>query len=197
MKTRLGAWGPTSVTRAECNVDVQVVLELSHAQLPRLNVNLAPAQLVPRLDLGSAITATLFFITTRIMDALNAFLMMSVNRNISLHRRGQISANFVSQKRESAMENVDRLEGIVIARKLTAGRRIYALILATPADGATSAMDCQIQVDSTRTFVTREGQVQVILRHHFAWTIHALHAVSFLMQLASALLLEPITVKFA
>ena len=96
MKTRLGAWGPTSVTRAECNVDVQVVLELSHAQLPRLNVNLAPAQLVPRLDLGSVIIAHPFFHTTRIMDALNVFLMMSVKVNTSLHHQGQITASFVS-----------------------------------------------------------------------------------------------------
>ena len=36
-----------------------------------------------------------------------------------------------------------------------------------------------------------------ILRHHFAWTIRALHAVSSLMRPASALLLETITAKFA
>ena len=42
---RLGVWDATSVTRAECNVGVWVVLQLSHAQLPRLNVCLAPANL--------------------------------------------------------------------------------------------------------------------------------------------------------
>ena len=55
------------------------------------------------------------------------------------------------------MENVDRLEGIVIARKLTAGRRICALIVATVAGGAMSAMDFQSLVNSTRTIAIRVG----------------------------------------
>ena len=55
------------------------------------------------------------------------------------------------------MENVDRLEGMPIARKLTAGRRICALIMATLAGGATSAMDFQSLVNSTKTFAIREG----------------------------------------
>ena len=47
------------------------------------------------------------------------------------------------------------LEGTDIARKLTAGRRICALMLTTPAGGATSAMDLdQNLVSSTRTFAT-------------------------------------------
>ena len=96
LRGRLGVWDTTSVTRAECDVVVWVVLELSHAQLPRLNVSLVPAQLVPRLDLGNAIIAQRMLRTTRSMDALNASLTLSVKRTIILHRQGQISANFVS-----------------------------------------------------------------------------------------------------
>merc|ERR1719453_1477911 len=96
------------------------------------------------------------FRTTRILAALNVFLTLSVKRNISLHPQGQISANFVSQRREPVMENVDLLEGMAIARQLTVGRRICALMLATPAGGAISAKDFQNLVSSTRTFATRE-----------------------------------------
>ena len=81
---------------SHCNVGVWVVLKLSHAQLPRLNVCLAPAQLVPRLDQGSATIAALLFRTIRITDVLNAFLIMSVNRNIILNLQGQIIVNYVS-----------------------------------------------------------------------------------------------------
>ena len=70
--------------------------KLSHAQLPRLNVCLAPAQLVPRLDQGSATIAPLIFRTIRITDVLNAFLIMSVNRIITPNRQGQTIANSVS-----------------------------------------------------------------------------------------------------
>ena len=157
LRGRLGVWDTTSVTRAECNVGVWVVLKLSHAQLPRLNVCLAPAQLVPRLDQGSATIAPLIFRTIRITDVLNAFLIMSVNRIITPNRQGQTIANSVSQRRDSATENVE-LEGTDIARKLTVGRRICALMLTTPAGGATSAMDLdQNLVSSTRTFATRGG----------------------------------------
>ena len=96
MRSPRGVWDPTSVTRAECNVVVWVVLKLSHAQLPRLNVSLAPAQLVPRLDQGSATIAPLMFRTIRITDVLNAFLIMSVNRIITPNRQGQTIANSVS-----------------------------------------------------------------------------------------------------
>mgnify|MGYP006124932931 CR=1 FL=1 len=96
LRSHLGVWVTTSVTRAECNVDVWVVLELRHAQLPRLNVCLDRAQLVPRLDLGSAIIAAQLFRTIRITDVLNAFLIMSVNRNIILNLQGQIIVNYVS-----------------------------------------------------------------------------------------------------
>ena len=157
IRAPLGVRDPTSVTRAECNVDVWAVMEGSHAHYPRVNVSLAPVQLVPRLDQGSATIAHLFFITTRLMVALNAFLIMSVYRNISLNRQGQIFGNFVFQRRESVMVNVDRLEGMVIVRKLTGGRRICALILATRVGGATSAMGFQNLVRSTRTIATRGG----------------------------------------
>ena len=96
LRARLGVWDPTSVTRAECNVVVWVVLKLSHAQLPRLNVSLVPAQLVSRLDLGSAIIVQIMLRTTRIMDALNAFLIRSVNRIITPKLQGQTIANSVS-----------------------------------------------------------------------------------------------------
>ena len=65
-------------------------------QLQRQNASLVPAQVVPRLDLGSVIIAHPFSHTTRIMDALNVFLMMSVKVNTSLHHQGQITASFVS-----------------------------------------------------------------------------------------------------
>ena len=155
LRSHLGVWVTTSVTRAECNVDVWVVMEGSHAHFPRVNVSLAPAQLVPRLDQGSATIAALLFRTIRITDVLNAFLIMSVNRIITPNRQGQTIANSVSQRRDSATENVE-LEGTDIARKLTVGRRICALMLTTPVGGATSAMDLdQNLVSSTRTFATR------------------------------------------
>ena len=57
------------------------------------------------------------------------------------------------------MENVDRLEEMLIVRKLTAGRRICVLMLVTQAGGATSAKDFQNLVSSTRAFATREGPI--------------------------------------
>ena len=96
MPKRLGAWDTTNATRAECYAGVWAALERSHARLPRQNVCLVQAQLVQRLDLGSVIIAHRMRHTTRIMDALNAFLIMSVYVGTNLHRQEEISANFVS-----------------------------------------------------------------------------------------------------